>query len=61
MCAIAPLVVIGTWLAENTDVIDPVMAAEKLIHATAQADLIIVLKADFESFIADIIIKNRKG
>ncbi|GAS98945.1 uncharacterized protein RMCC_5910 [Mycolicibacterium canariasense] len=51
--------VVGTWLAGNTNVEDPIKAAEDLIKAMSAGDRVTMIKGDFDAFINDI--KAGKG
>lgn len=44
--------VVGTWLSENTEIPDPIEAAKELFAAMGQADLVTLIRAELEAFVA---------
>lgn len=46
--------VIATWLAENTEIPDVIVAARELIKAEGDAGLVTAIKTDLDSYIEGI-------
>ena len=44
--------VVGTWLSENTEIPDPIEAAKELFTTMGKADLVTLIRADLEAFVA---------